>query len=210
MEQPMKLNLKQPLANQRGVSLIEVIVVMVIVVILIMISAIGISLFFRKYKELNAYAELQKDGLECLNTIKNGIAVGQGRDTEFIGVNNALKMTLINAPFGSQSGTAIRVVPPTRDGLDTRDYAQYFLYDKAVRCTYVHRGIQAASPVYLFPKRDKMDTMSLDKFSITKLNPGNELIAIEVVLHGKVLTGKDGSGKDAYRYIRYRTKMVRK
>ncbi|MDP2172939.1 MAG: prepilin-type N-terminal cleavage/methylation domain-containing protein [Candidatus Cloacimonadaceae bacterium] len=201
----MKLNLKHPLSNQRGVSLIEVIVVMVIVVILIMISAVGISLFFRKYQELNAWADLQKDGLECLNTIKNGIAAGTGNNVEFLGVNNAIYMRLLGAPFGATTGNAIKVTPPTKDGLETTDYAQFFLYDNAVRATYVHRGIQISSPVYLFPKRDKLDTMTLEKFQIKKVNQGPELIAIEVTLHGKVKTGKD-----AFRYIKYKTKMVKK
>ncbi len=198
-----KSNLIQILSPQRGVTLVEVLVVILIVVVLIMISGLGIGLFFRKFQELNAWAELQKDALECLNTIKHGVPVGSGNNMEYYGVANAIKMQLTNT--ATNTSTGLRVTPPTNKGLETPDYAHFYLYDGAIRCTYVHHGVQVASPLYLFPKRERLDDMSIDRFLITRINPETETVAIQVELHGKVKTGKD-----SYRYVRYTTKMVKK
>lgn len=64
------------LSNQRGVSLIELIVVMGITVIMVMISGSGVAVFFRKFDELKKYAELQNDAIELINYIKFGIPMG--------------------------------------------------------------------------------------------------------------------------------------
>jgi prepilin-type N-terminal cleavage/methylation domain-containing protein len=193
------------LERQRGVTLAEVLVVIIIVVILIMISGVGITLFFRKYKELNMWAELQKDGLQCLNTIKNGVPVGSGNNLEFYGVTNALRLQLTNTTTNVASG--LRVTPPTPQGLETPDFAYYYLYDGAVRCTYVHHGVQVASPLYIFPPRDRLDDMVIDKFEFTQLNSDRECLAVLVELQARVKTGKD---KEDYRAIKFKTKMVKK
>ena len=103
----MQTNNFQPLRSQRGVTLVEVIVVMLISTMLIMVAALGIGVFFRKFKELSAWAELQKDGWECLNTIKNGISVGTANDMEFIGVANAVEIKLMNTIGNTSSGVEI-------------------------------------------------------------------------------------------------------
>lgn len=194
---------KRILLTQRGVTLAEVLVVIVIVVILIMISAVGISLFFRKYKELNMWSELQKEGLQCINTIRNGVPVGSGDNMEFYGVTNALRLQLMNTTTNVSTG--LRITPPTSKGLETPDYAAYYLYDGVVRCTYVHHGVQVASPLYIFPPRERLDDMKVDKFQFTRLNPDTETQAIQVELHARVKTGPDN-----YRYIRFKTKMAKK
>lgn len=196
--------MKKPiLGKQRGVSLVEVIVVMLISTMLIVIAGLGIGAFFRKYKELNAWAELQKDALECLDLIKNGVAVGSGNNIEYYGVTNAMKLQLTNTT--SSTSNSIKITPPSPQGLETTDYAHFYLYDGVVRCTYVHHGIQAASPLYVFPKRENMDRMTVDKFEITKINEENDLLAIRVELFARVETGTD-----QYRTVRFRTKMVKK
>lgn len=191
------------LGKQRGVSLVEVIVVMLISTMLIVIAGLGIGAFFRKYKELNAWAELQKDALECLDLIKNGVAVGSGNNIEYYGVTNAMKLQLTNTT--SSTSNSIKITPPSPQGLETTDYAHFYLYDGVVRCTYVYHGIQAASPLYVFPKRENMDRMTVDKFEITKINEENDLLAIRVELFARVETGTD-----QYRTVRFRTKMVKK
>ncbi len=191
------------LSRQRGVTLVEVIVVMIISTLLILISAVGIGTFFRKYKELNAWAELQKDGLECLNMIKNGVPVGSGADMEYYGVTNALKLQLTGTT--TSSGTGLRITPPTDQGLQTHDFAHFYLYDGAVRCTYVYHGIQVASPIYVFPKEDNLENMVVERFMISKVNLESEVLAVQVELNARVKTGTD---KD--RYIKFKTKMVKK
>lgn len=211
-------NTAKRILGQRGVTLIEVIVVMVIVVILIVISGLGIGLFFRKYKELNLWAELQKDGIECLNYIKNGIPVGSQalrvadngdfefiRPKEYFGVVNAVDMKFVNAPWGSATASAIRVFPNGSDNTLQADFAEFALYDGAVRCTYKYRGVQIASPLVLFPKRGKRDKMTLEKFQFRRLNNDQTVYAVEVELQAKV---EIAPGK--FRRINYRTKMAKK
>lgn len=189
-------------SSQGGFTLIELIVVMALSTMLILISGLGIGLFFRKYKELNAWAELQKEAWECLNTIKNGVQVGQGENMEFIGVTNALELQLTNT--ATNSGTAIKVTSPSSQGA-TNDYAHFYLFDGGVRCMYVYHGVQAASPLYLFPSRENRDKIIVDKFLITKMNRDRELIAVQVELNARIKTGTN-----SFRAVKFKTKMVKK
>jgi len=176
---------------------------MAISVMLIFVAAVGIGTFFSKYRELTAWAELQKDALDCLNQIKNGVPVGNVQDMEYYGVANALRLRLTNTT--TNSATGLRVTPPTDKGLETPDYAHFYLYDGAVRCTYVHRGVQVASPLYIFPKQENLDDMIVDKFLFTKVNPDQDVLAVQVELHARVRTGED-----KFRAVKFTTKMVKK
>ncbi|MBW6514293.1 MAG: prepilin-type N-terminal cleavage/methylation domain-containing protein [Candidatus Syntrophosphaera sp.] len=191
------------IGRQRGVTLVEVIVVMIISTLLIVTAALGVGVFFRKYKELNAWAELQTDALDALNIIKNGVPVGSGDNMEYYGVTNAMKLQLTNTTTNTANG--IRIVPPTDRLMETNDYAHFFLYDGVVRCTYVFHGIQVASPLYIFPKEENLGKMVVDRFLITKLNQEQEVLAVQVELHARVKTGTDN-----FRTVRFRTKMAKK
>lgn len=208
-----------PLANQRGVSLVEVIAVMLIIVIMIVISAGGIALFFRKYNELKAYAELQADGLEVINYIKNGIPVGSQeirranngemqfiRPKEYYGVNNAITIRFLQAPYGASQANGIRVVPiETSSIIAPPDFADFYLYDGTIRCNWRYRGIAQAAPVTLFPKTGKRDYMFLDQITFRRINTDAEIWALEVSLKARVKVGPK-----QYKSIHYRTKMARK
>ena len=163
------MNTKRTFANsilgrQRGVTLAELVVVMAISVILIFAAALGIGTFFRKYRELTAWAELQKDALDCLNLIKNGVPVGNAQDMEYYGVANALNMRLLNTT--TNSSTDLRIIPPTDKGLETLDYAQFYLYDGAALDMYREAGCLTA----IFPKKENLGEMIVDKFLFTKVN----------------------------------------
>lgn len=170
---------------------------------LIMVSALGIGLFFRKYKELNAWAELQKEAWECLNTIKNGVQVGQGENMEFIGITNAMTLALTNTT--TNSGTAIKVSSPSSQGAETTDYAHFYLMDGCIRCMYLYHGVQAASPLYIFPTQKNRDKIIVDKFLITKVNPDRDLLAVQVELNARIKTGTG-----SFRAVKFKTKMVKK
>ncbi len=199
MPRPICRSLRQ----QRGVTLIEMIVVVLISTMLITVAAVGIGAFFRKYRELTAWAELQKDALDCLNLIKNGVSVGSGNTMEYYGVANAQQLRLINTT--TNTGSGIRITPPSSQGLQTPNFALFYLYDGAVRCTYMHRGIQVASPLYIFPKEENLDKMIVDKFQISKINNESEVLAVQVVLHARVKTGTEN-----FRAIKFSTKMTKK
>ncbi len=191
------------LGRQRGVTLIELIVVMAISVGLILTAAVGIGTFFRKFKELTAWSELQKDALDCINTIKNGVPVGTGEYMEYYGVTNALKLQLTNTTTNASTG--LRITPPTDKGLETPDFAHFFLYDGAVRCTYVHHGVQVGSPLYIFPKQENLEDMVIDKFLFTKVNPEKDVLAVQLELHARVKTGTGN-----FREVKFKTTMVKK
>lgn len=209
----------RPLQNHRGISLVEMIVVMVISVIMIMISAGSIAVFFRKYQELKAYAELQADGLELINYIKNGIPVGSREvhrmnngeirfidPKEYYGVNNALKIKFLQAPYGAQQANGIRVIPIDTDNtIAPSDYADFYLYDGTVRCNWRYKGIAQAAPVTVFPKSGKKEYMKLEQIRFRKLNSDAEIGALEVTLKAKVQLGPK-----QFKSIHFRTKMARK
>lgn len=208
-----------PLSNHRGVTLVEVIAVMLIIVIMIVIAAGGIALFFRKYNELKAYAELQADGLEVLNYIKNGIPVGSREvrrmdngeiqfiaPQEYYGVNNAITIRFLQAPYGASQANGIRVVPIETDNIIApSDFADFYLYDGTIRCNWRYKGIAQASPVALFPKIGKRDYMFLDQITFRRVNTDTEVAALEVSLKARVKVGPK-----QFKSIHYRTKMAKK
>ena len=199
----MKKHKSSILAQQSGFTLIELIVVMTISVLLLLISGLGIGTFFRTYKELTAWTKLQQDALNCLNIIKNGVPVGMGTDVEYIGVVNAVTMELTNTT--TNVATGLKVTPPSALDIYKFDNAHFYLYNGAVRCTYVHHGVQAASPLYVFPKEEDLDDIIIDKSLFTKVNPEQNVYVVQVELDARIKTGAD-----RYRMVKFKTKMAKK
>jgi len=199
----MKKHKSSILAQQSGFTLIELIVVMTISVLLLLISGLGIGTFFRTYKELTAWTKLQQDALNCLNIIKNGVPVGMGTDVEYIGVVNAVTMELTNTT--TNVATGLKVTPPSALDIYKFDNAHFYLYNGAVRCTYVHHGVQAASPLYVFPKEEDLDDIIIDKFLFTKVNLEQNVYVVQVELDARIKTGAD-----RYRMVKFKTKMAKK
>ncbi|MCB5245233.1 MAG: prepilin-type N-terminal cleavage/methylation domain-containing protein [Candidatus Cloacimonadaceae bacterium] len=199
----MKKHKASILAQQSGFTLIELIVVMVISVLLLLISGLGIGTFFRTYKELTAWTKLQQDALNCLNLIKNGVPVGPGSQMEYIGVTNAVTMELTNTTTNVSTG--LKITPPSSYDIYKNDYAHFYLYDGAVRCTYIYHGVQAASPLYIFPAKEDLDDIIIDKFKFTKVNPEQNVYVVQVELDARVKTGAD-----RYRMVKFKTKMAKK
>ena len=196
--------IKKILKNQSGFTAIELISVLSISTILILISAVGLSVFFAKYKELNTWAELQKDALACINTIKTGIAVGDQQNTQFYGVANAKKLVLMGAVFGSSTGTGVICTPPISDESQSIDKASYYFDGEAIRVNYVYRGVQVAAPEYLFPEHSKLDDYEITNFVIKKVNTGLEVYVIEVTLSAR-LEIRPG----VYKGVTFKTTMAR-
>ncbi|MCB5225012.1 MAG: type II secretion system protein [Candidatus Cloacimonadaceae bacterium] len=193
------------LGRQRGVTLTELIVVMAISSLLILVSALGIGIFFRKYKELTAWANLQNDALDCINQIKNGVPVGSEGNIEYFGVINAMELKLTNTTTNSSTG--LMITPPSESSTHTQDFAHFYLYDGAVRCNYSHHGVQVASPLYLFPKKEDLNNVIVDKFLFTKVNnhEDREILVLQLELNARVKTGED-----RYREVKFKTKMAKK
>ena len=209
-------------SNQRGVSLIELIVVMGITTIMIMISGTGVAVFFRKYEELKKYAELQNDAIELLNHIKFGVPVGDEgaaltqtglgdyqfrKPKEYYGVNNALSIQFLNAPFGARQSNSIRVIPihTTVEGLVPTDYADFYYSNGTVRCRRSYKGSGSSTSLLLFPKSGKREYMSLDEITFKQINDGRSIAVLDVTLKAKVEIGPK-----RYKKVNFRTQMVKK
>ena len=59
--------MKRMIFNEKGFTLTETVAVIAISSLLILTAAVGIGVFFRKYQELSAYVDLQKDMVSFLN-----------------------------------------------------------------------------------------------------------------------------------------------
>ena len=210
------------ISNQRGVSLIELIVVMGITVILVMLSGSGVAVFFRKFEELKKYAELQNDAIELLNYIKFGIPVGDDASglvqtglgdyqfknpKEYFGVNNAVTIEFLNAPFGARQSNSIRVIPVTsrEAGLLPTDYADFYYLNGAVRCRRVYQGVGSSTSLVLFPKAGKRDYITLEEIMFKQINSDSNVKVLDVTLRAKVEIGPK-----RFKHVNFRTQMVRK
>jgi prepilin-type N-terminal cleavage/methylation domain-containing protein len=202
------------LKNPKGFTLIELVSVAVISSLLIVIAGVGLSVFFAKYQEINAYVELQKDAMECLNYIRNGLGVGSGEFNQFNGVVSANAMELTGTSNESGSYSGLKLSPPPVELYEefTNDFIHYYLQDKVIRVNYMHNGVQVSSPLYLFPKRGEIDRVSIESFKVSDANafnslyqkkPDEPLCAVNVELKAKVKTAKN-----KYRYVRFSTVMA--
>lgn len=196
--------MKRILTNQKGITLIELISVMSISLMLILISAVGLSVFFSKYRELNTWVEMQRDAMNCLSTMKMGVPVGTQRETEYYGITNARKLRLMGALYGSGTGTGIICLPPISDVSQSIDKSQFYFDGNAVRVNYVYRGVQIGSPQYLFPSRENLDIVEVQNFKVTQENSGSEVMVVRVDLTARVeLSPKK------FRTISFSTRMSR-
>jgi len=128
------------------------------------------------------------------------------RPKEYFGVNNAISIRFLQAPYGASQANGIRVVPiETSSIIAPTDFADFYLYDGTIRCNWRYRGIAQAAPVTLFPKTGKRDYMFLDQITFRRINTDAEIWALEVSLKARVKVGPK-----QYKGIHYRTKMARK
>lgn len=208
------------LKNNRGMSLIELITVMLISTILIMVSGVAISAFFRRYKVINEFLELQQGAMECLETIRSGYSLNRGE--QFYGVANAKTMELVGSADIWNAGTGIKIYPPTYADYQKNDMIQFYLDEGAIKVSYIYNGIQVNSPQYLFPSRDMRDKIRVTKFSVANANAGgailnlndtadNQLRILEIVMEARIKV-KDAPlpNQIQYKTINYRTYMVKK
>jgi len=164
--------------NQKGYTLIELVVVVTIFGFLIMVSAVGFSVFFSKFRELSKWAELQKSAFECVMTIKNGISVGTGTNQQFYGVANAVQLSIegVNAV----SGTSIVCKPPAHDAANIHDQVRFFWDGNYVRATYRYGQLSTSYPIYVFPQFKRDNDIRVSKFRFTKVNSGPETEVIQL------------------------------
>jgi len=205
--------IKKLLGNQQGFTLVEVISVLVISTLLILVAAVGLSVFFGKYQELNAYVELQKDGAEFLNYLKNGYNVGSGNNIQFNGIASATALEITGRTEDAGKGNGIKITPPRREEFPN-DFIHFYLYEGVIRANYMYNGIQVNTPAYVFPKRALRDKIKIESFKIGDANAYNaifpykeneKLCVVDVELKAKVIINKNTT-----RSIHYKTVMAMK
>lgn len=208
------------LKNERGITLIEVITVLLISTILIMVSGMAISVFFRRYKVINDYLELQKGAMECLETIRSGYSMNRGE--QFYGVANAKTIEITGVSDTWNAGSGIKVYPPTYADFQLNDMVHFYLEDGTIKVNYIYNGVQVSSAQNLFPSREMRDKMQVTRFSVANANGTGGILSLsdvvdtdlrilEVELEARVRV-KDAPlpNQVEYKTINYRTYMVKK
>jgi len=206
--------MKHRLFNEKGFTLVETIAVITISSLLIITAALGIGVFFRKYQELNAYVDLQKDMVSFLNVLKYGHHIGtRSSDIEFIGITSAKGIKQINMTSVPGVSKGIQITPPISN-LYPSDYVRYYFHDGYIKMEYKHLGTDSSSPTILFPERKLRDRVIIEDFLISDANANNaifkymageQLCVINVDFKAKVkIRG------DEYKSVHYKTTMAMK
>jgi prepilin-type N-terminal cleavage/methylation domain-containing protein len=199
--------------NQKGFTLTELLSVVVISTLLIVIAGVGLSVFFAKYQEINAFVDLQKDSIEFLNYLKNGYNVGTGNLLQFNGVASAKGLEITGRTYDLGVGTGLRIIPPFREEYPY-DFIHFYLREGAIRVNYMYNGVQVNYPLYLFPKRSELDRIKIESFKVSDANAYNAifvnkvnepLCVVNIELKASVKTAKN-----KYRYVSYKTTMAMK
>ena len=208
------------LKNNRGFTLIEMISVMALATVLIFVSGMVISVYFRRYKELNDYIDLQTEAMKCLDTIRNGYALGDG--DQFYGVVNSTKLELTGSAQTWNQATGIKAYPPTGSLIQGNDFIHFYLDRGVIKVRYAYNGMQSSSAKDLFPIRSQQDKMQVTKFAVSDANAGGSLLPfdalktedlaiIKVNLQARVLVRDAALPRNkVYKTVDFTTYMVRK
>nr|MDK2850423.1 hypothetical protein [Candidatus Cloacimonadota bacterium] len=209
------------LKRNNGVTLIELVAVLAISTILIFVSGVGVSVFFKRYKVISDYTDLQTQAMAALQTIRNGHGFGRGE--EFYGVANARRLQIIGATDVFGAGSGIKIYPPAAKDYQANDWVEFYLDGNAIRMNYVYNGVQVDSPQYIFPERDQLDKFQVTRFEVSDANGTGSILPLEslsnedkpallyVELDARVKV-RDGvpPKPDEYKTISYSTYMVKK
>ncbi|MEN6444629.1 MAG: prepilin-type N-terminal cleavage/methylation domain-containing protein [Candidatus Cloacimonas sp.] len=206
--------MKCSLLNEKGFTLFETIAVIVISTILMVVATMGIGIFFRKYQELNAYVDLQKDSAAFLNILKYGYHIGsRSSDIEFEGVTSAKQLTLINMTTIPGVSKGIQITPPLTNQYPD-DYVKYYLHDGVIKMDYRHHGTDSPSAITIFPQAGSKDKVIIEDFLISDANANNaifqymtneNLCVINVELKTKVQIREN-----EFRSVHFKTTMAMK
>ena len=208
------------LRNERGISLVEIISAMMIGVILIMASAVGITAFFKRYKDLSDFQELQKGAMNCLTTIRTGYSMNRGE--QFWGVANAKNIEITGTGELWNYGSGIKISPPISMDIQAHDMVHFYLDDGFVKVKYIYNGVETASAEYLFPSRKLRDKIEVTTFAVSDANEQGQLLNLDTVssagvnivhvnLKARVKVRDAVKASDVeYKTVDYSTYMVKK
>lgn len=193
------------LTNQSGYTIVELMTVLAITGFLILAVGIGLSVFFSKFNEITKWEALQKESFECLEQIRTGIAAP---DNSLYGLANATKVEFIGGGYNPTAARGI-IAYHTGSGLHTNDKVTYSYDGRSIRASLVYGGYSTPSPIYIFPKQNQLDYITIEKFTFSQLGHFEDT-SVNYTLIGVQLEAKVKVAKDKYRYIKYNTQIVNK
>ncbi|MCK9556904.1 MAG: prepilin-type N-terminal cleavage/methylation domain-containing protein [Candidatus Cloacimonetes bacterium] len=222
--------------NEKGSTLIELIVVIIISTVLIMVSAIGIVTFFRSYSRIKKNIDLQQGVMECMHLLRHGLLMPAKNEnlitlleynptsTEYWGISTARKIQISNVNTTYGYGTTLRITPPISTAQQRNDYLEYYLREGAIRAQYSYNGTQVSVPLYIFPKEADVDNIEVTRFEIYDANKPNlagayyaptsdkrEVPIVRVVIEARMLLRDAPLPRDReYETVVYETYIAKK
>lgn len=125
----------------------------VIMAFITFVAAIGISVFYAKFTELNLYSDLQHYAFEAVNTMKNGIPINDAGNIIFFGIASARTINLSGAMGSGQGYSHIlceMAIPG--DGHVNDDVEFWFdRWDGRVLYNYTYGQDHPSRPITLLP-----------------------------------------------------------
>ncbi len=150
-------------SNDRGFTLIELIVALTISGIMIFMAGVGMMIFFTKFNQLNMYADLQNDAFDMMHTFKHGMIIEGSDDGEFMGIMVADTLH----SYDQVAPGEFRILKCVFKGTETihrGDYVQfeYDPIDKNVKAYYKYGTDSPSIPTVLFPVEHSDDIRVTD------------------------------------------------
>ncbi|MCB5277972.1 MAG: prepilin-type N-terminal cleavage/methylation domain-containing protein [Candidatus Cloacimonetes bacterium] len=217
--------------NNKGTTLIEILVVVIISTVLIAISAVGIIAFYNSYNRMKAYVDLQQGVMKSINMMRNGVLMPasdgnlMGIDdysssiNEFWGASSALRLDIPNYnPFYGW-GTRLRIYPVVYTQQQNNDFLEYYIDQGVIRATYSYNGVNLSSPLYIFPEREERDKIEVTSLKFIDANKSPyyrraedesfPLIGIEISARALVKDNPNANKRE-YKEVTYKTYVAQK
>jgi hypothetical protein len=158
--------------------------------------------------------------MKCLDTIRNGYALGEGE--QFYGVVNSRKLELTGNSQIANQASGIKAYPPTASMIQGNDFIHFYLDRGVIKVRYSYNGMQSSSAKDLFPIRSQQGRMQVTKFAVSDANAGGSLLPLNAVateelailkvnLQARVLVRDAALPRNkVYKTVDFTTYMVRK
>jgi len=166
--------------KNNGFTLVEIVSALVLVTIVTGMAGVGIYAFFYKFKELLELSEFNEKAYSLIEDLKYGKTFSQGAETEFLGIANAVSISLSN--FSNVEGyyRSITCKPPAFEAFHKNDYIKYYLdtTTNSIRMSSL-RGFASQSNVRIFPSKEFLDSVVVKKFGFKYIGESQKIVSLE-------------------------------
>ena len=177
--------------NNRGTTLIELIVVISVAGFLAFMAGVGIMIFFAKWTELNLYSDLQIDAFNAMYSMKHGVVAGSSEDADFLGIASADSVRFINQSGGANNYTGIMCLQSTGEQIHNNDYVEFWwdAWDGVIKMRYSYGVEQQSRPTVIFPIEHK-DDITVTNLSFRAGNNQNDVVLMTLEARIKISDNK--------------------